>query len=426
MGFFTGDGDARRFYEADAWLAAWLAASPKSSAYLATQVRKATGHDLQFTPAELRPVIDWVARDLGRDRSAIRPDWAYRSDLGRALTMHGAALLDGLLVYVGGLADDHRPVSWSLDKREASPTYLDPILGPDGPPIALLPHAVAALGQGQAQWEAVEDVLRWFATPGSLTYSAFDTPPDVRESLIVKGGLLRRGGARPSEAPTVPPSRALGPVGEDDAGLVVRDAGLGHAPGTPSDASHHALVMLGAGAIDEAALLRFVRAADAAPGIARVAFRSHHLLEAWAPGLLTVDVLGELRRAARSELPERDGDGPLDEDDRRALLLRAPFLERLDSAEDLATRSLEVDHFDATVTVQTPWLDDYTYTVVLHPRLVETLTPESMQGVAAAIGGLGADRVLWEDAEAVHVHGAGLSADALADTVARALAPPRA
>ncbi|WP_296665445.1 hypothetical protein, partial [Demequina sp.] len=306
MGFFTGDGDSRRFYEADAWFAAWLAASPKSSAYLAVQLRKATGHDLQFTPSELRPVIDWVARDLRRDRSAIRPDWAFRSDLGRGLTMHGAALIDGLLVYLGGLADDHVPQTWALDKREASPTYLDPVLGPSGPPVAMLPHAVAALGRGQAAWDAVEEVLRWFGTPGRLSYAVFDTPREVRESMVPKGGLLRRGGARPTELPSVPASEALGPVGEDDAGLVVHDAGPGHAPGTPSDASHHALVMLGAGAIDEAALLRFVRAADAAPGFSRVAFRSHHLLEVWAPGLLTVEVLGELRRAARVELPTRD------------------------------------------------------------------------------------------------------------------------
>lgn len=424
MGFFTGDGDARRFYEADAWLAQWLAASPKSSAYLATQVRKATGHDLQFTPAELRPVIDWAARDLSRDRSAVRPDWAYRSALGGELTMHGAALIDGLLVYVGGLADDHRPVSWTLDKREASPTYLDPILGPDGPPIAALPHAVAALARGQASWDAVEEVLRWFATPGSLSYQAFDTPPDVRESMITRGGLLRRAGERPSEVPPVPPSEALGPIGDQDAGMVVRDAGPGHAPGTPSDATHHALVMLGAGAIDEAALLRFVRAADAAPGLARVAFRSHHLLEVWAPGMLTVDVLGELRRAARTELPARADDAPLTEDDRRSLLLRAPFLERLGEAEDLAVRTVEVELSDATVTVQTPWLDDYTYTVVLHPRLVETLTPALMETVAEAIGALGgADRVLWEDPEAIHVHGSGLDAESLADAVLAAIRP---
>ncbi len=49
MGFFTGDGDARRLYEAERWFTEWLTAAPKSSAYLATQVRKATGHGLEFT-----------------------------------------------------------------------------------------------------------------------------------------------------------------------------------------------------------------------------------------------------------------------------------------------------------------------------------------------------------------------------------------
>ncbi|MFP5360094.1 MAG: hypothetical protein ACLGHM_06340 [Actinomycetes bacterium] len=421
MGFFTGDGDSRRFYEADAWFTQWLIASPRSSAYLATQVRKATGHDLRFTPAELRPTIDWAVRDLRRDRSAVRPDWAYRSELGQSLTMHGAALIDGLLVFLGGLADDHRPLEWLLDRREGSPTYLDPILGPDGPPIAALPFALAAMGEGRAAWDTVEDVLRWFGSPGTLSYEAFDTPRDVRESFIPRGGLLRRV-ERPSEIPQVPPSAALGPLDEGDPGLVVHDAGPGHAPGTPSDATHHAIVMLAAGAIDEPALLRFLRAADAAPGITRVAFRSHHLLEVWAPGMLTVEVLSELRRAARSELPARPDDAPLSEDDRRGLLLRAPFLERLGKAEDLAMRVLEVDGFDATVTVQTPWLDDYTYTVALHPRLVETLTQDRMEAVANAAGELpGVDRVLWEDAEAVHVHAPGLAADSLADAVADAL-----
>jgi|GEM_PF-6084685 len=422
MGFFTSEGDSRRFYEADRWLSEWLAASPKSSAYLATQVRKATGHDLQFTPAELRPVIDWAVSDLGRDRSAVRPDWAYRSELGQRLTMHGAALVDGLLVYVGGLADDHIPLSWELDRREASPFYLDPILGDDGPPIAALPHAVAALADGQVGWSTIEDILQWFASPGRMSYEDFDTPRDLREAIVPKGGLLRRRPPRPSELPSVPPSQALLPLSPEDAGQVIRDVAPGHAPGTPSDASHHALVMLGAGAVDETALLRFLRAADAAPGIGRVAFRSHHLLEVWAHGLLTVEVLGELRRAARTELPAREDDAPLSDDDRRGLLLRAPFLERLGEAEDLAVRTVEADGFDATVTVQTPWLDDYTFTAVLHPRLVETLTPERMEETASAIGEIGGvDRVLWEDAEAVHVHGAGLDAQELADVVAGAL-----
>ncbi|WP_062530487.1 hypothetical protein [Demequina rhizosphaerae] len=421
MGFFTSEGDARRFYEADAWFQAWLSASPKSADYLAVQLRKATGHDLQFTPAELRPTIDWVTRDLRRDRSAVKPDWAFRSDLGRELTMHGAALIDGLLVYLGGLADDHQPVTWGLDRREGSPSYLDPVLGPAGPPIALLPHAVAAMGHGRAAWDSIEDVLRWFGTPGNLSYDAFDTPGEVRESFIPKGGLFKKA-VRPTELPSVPPSEGLGPEGEGDPGLVVNDAGPGHAPGTPSDATHHAIVMLAAGAIDEPALLRFLRGCDAAPGIARVAFRSHHILEVWAPGLLTVEVLSELRRAARAELPARPDDASLTEDDRRGLLLRAPFLERLGAHDDLAVRTIEVDGFDATVTVQTPWLDDYTYTVALHPRVVESLTQARMQAVADALGLLpGVDRVLWEDAEGVHVHAPGLPAEDLAEAVADAL-----
>ncbi|WP_062389611.1 hypothetical protein [Demequina iriomotensis] len=421
MGFFTSEGDARRFYEADAWFQQWLAASPKSAAYLATRLRKATGHDLHFTAAELRPTLDWVARDLARDRSAVKPDWAYRSELGQELTMHGAALLDGVLVYVGGLADAHRPLSWGLDLREGSPTYLDPVLGPGGPPVAMLPFALAAMGHGRAAWDAVEEVLRWFATEGELSYEDFDTPADVRESFIPSGGFLRKA-VRPTELPREAASAALGPLSEEDPGLVVNDAGPGHAPGTPSDATHHAIVMLAAGAIDEAALLRFLRACDAAPGVQRVQFRSHHVLEVWAPGLLTVEVLASLRAAARSELPSRPDDAPLSEDDRRGLLLRAPFLERLGKHEDLAVRVIEVDGFDATVTVQTPWLDDYTYTVALHPRIVETLTEARMHAVADALSGTpGVDRVLWEDAEGVHVHAPGLAADALAEAVAEAL-----
>ncbi|SEJ61961.1 hypothetical protein [Demequina mangrovi] len=421
MGFFTSEGDERRFYESEAWFQAWLAASPKSAEHLATRLRKATGHDLQFTAAELRPTIDWVTRDLRRDRSAVKPDWAYRSELGRELTMHGSALIDGLLVYVGGLADQHRPLSWGLDKREASPTYLDPVLGPGGPPVEMLPHAVAAMGHGRAAWDVVEEVLRWFDTEGELSYADFDTPPDVRESFQPKGGLLRKV-ERPSELPRTPASEALGPTGDDDPGLVVNDAGPGHAPGTPSDATHHAIVMLAAGAIDEPALLRFLRGCDAAPGIQRVAFRSHHVLEVWAPGLLTVEVLAALRVVARSELPSRADDAPLTEDDRRGLLLRAPFLERLGQHEDLAVATIEVGGFDATVTAQTPWLDDYTHTVALHPRIVETLTDVRMHAVADALQGLpGVERVLWEDAEGVHVHAPGLDPQVLADTVAAAL-----
>ncbi|WP_062304271.1 hypothetical protein [Demequina subtropica] len=421
MGFFTADGDERRFYEADAWFQAWLASSPKSAEYLATRLRKATGHDLHFTAAELRPTVDWVTRDLRRDRSAVKPDWAYRSELGQELTMHGAALIDGLLVYVGGLADAHRPMSWGLDRREGSATYLDPVLGPGGPPVAMLPYAIAAMGHGRASWDAVEDVLRWFDTDGEMSYADFDTPAEVRESFVPKGGFLRKV-ERPAELPRAVPSEVLGPLSEEDPGLVVNDAGPGHAPGTPSDATHHAIVMLAAGAIDEAALLRFLRACDAAPGIQRVLFRSHHILEAWAPGLLTVEVLASLRVAARTELPSRPDDAPLSEDDRRGLLLRAPFLERLGKAEDLALRTIEIDGFDATVTVQTPWLDDYTYTVALHPRIVETLTEARMHAVADALGELpGVDRVLWEDAEGVHVHAPGLPVEQLADAVAEAL-----
>ncbi|MDN4483265.1 hypothetical protein [Demequina lignilytica] len=420
MGFFTGDGDARRVNESEQWLADWLAAAPKSSAYLAQQVRKATGHTLQFTAAELRPVIDWAARDLRRDRSAVRPDWAYRSELGDSLTMHGAALIDGLLVYLGGLADQHAPQRWQLDQDPASSTYLDPTLGADGPALATLPEAVAGLGHGGTAWEEVEAVLRWFDSPGALSYASFDTPRDVRESLMDKGGMLRRA-VRPAELPSVPASEALPARGESDAGMLVRDAGIGHAPGTPSDASHHALVMLGAREMDEVALLRFVRGADAAPGISRVAFRSHHLLEVWAPGLLCAEVLGELRRVARETLPAQETDGPLSEDDRRALLLRAPFLDRPEAAE-LAREEVEIGGWDATVTVQSPWLDDYTATVVLHPRIIETLTPERMGTIAEAIGELeGCDRVLWEDAEAIHVNAPGTDPVALARQVAGAL-----
>ncbi|WP_062381800.1 hypothetical protein [Demequina pelophila] len=427
MGFFTGEGDARRLYEADRWFDDWLKSSPKSATYLAQQVRKATGHTLAFTPPEFRPVVDWVARDLARDRSAIRPDWAYRSEVGTRLTMHGSALIDGLLVYLGGLADAHRPLQWRLDKDQASGAYLDPTFGPDGPPIATLPGAVAALGTGGTAWQAVEEVLRWFDTPGSLSYAAFDTPREVREALMPRGGLLRKAPARPAELPSAAPSAVLGPLSEGDAGLVVQDVGLGPSPGSDSGATHHAIVALGARELDEAALLRFVRGADAAPGIERVAFRSHHLLEIWAPGLLIVEVLGGLREASRTELPMREGDdgGALGEDDRRALLLRAPFLERGAQATDVATREVEVGGWDATVTVQTPWLDDYSYTAVLHPRLVETLTHARMEQTATAIGGIaGVDKVLWEDPEAVHVHGTALDPGELAEVVAKALADP--
>lgn len=422
MGFFTSETDTRRFYESDRWMSEWLAASPTSASYLAQQVAKATGHTLQFTPEELRPVLDWVVRDLPRDRSAVRPDWAYRSPIGDSLTMHGAALVDGVLVYLGGLADQHAPQEWVLDKDESSPFYLDPTLGRHGPMVAAVPGILAGLAEGRPMWDALEEVLRWFDTPGTLSYAAFDTSREVREALMPRARFLRRAPDRPEELPTVPPSEALSSGGEDDPGLVVRDLGPGHAPGTPSDATHHALVMLGAGAIDEAALLRFVRACDAAPGLSRVAFRSHHLLEVWAPGLLCAEVLGELRRAARTELAPRPGDAALSEDDRRALLLRAPFLERLGQAQDVAVRVVEVEGFDATVTVQTPWLDDYTFSVVLHPRLIETLTPDVMERVAEAIGELdGVDRVLWEDAEAIHVHAPGLDAEALAGAVAHVL-----
>lgn len=409
MGFFTAEDDPRRFYEVDQWLAAWLASSPKSATYLAHQVRKATGHQLGFTAAEFRPVVDWAAAAMARDSSAVRPDWAFRADPGRSMTMHGAALVDGLMVYLGGLADSHRPLTWSLNRDQGSHRYLDPVLEPDGPTIDHLPAVMAQLSAGHAGWNQIEQILGWFDSPGALSYQDFDTPPAVRSALIPKGGMWRRA-VVPRELPSTRASAVLSPDsrtpdGDRDYGDVVTDVGRGPAPGERSDATHHAIAVMGAGEINQAALLRLVRACDAAPGIERVMFRSQRLIDIWAPGLLMVEVLMGVRAAARAELPEREGDGPLTGDELRALHLRAPFLARLEQARDLAVATIDLHGWDAQITVQTPWLDGFSFSVVFGPRIVERLEQPAMEAIASAVGNLpGVDRVLWEEAHAFHLH----------------------